>query len=355
MVTDSIDNARKPRQILLVIFVLALSLAAVIYFVWQNRSKNASLRVSAEPTRSQPDLEFGLEQRREYVECLGRVYPRQEFILRLPQGLALSHVAVKQGETVKKGQLLAKLRSDELERRVMELRVRLAETSSVDQDLLVIVKEISAQDTLIHLIDEQVKEEKNIARIVSDYPVEAKILPLLRQRQKLLAQREILVARNSAMADRKNNEKRLRTLIQSHLAKLKKRLTALEIAAPFFGRVTYVSTTAKHGLDKETIVRLIDDKTLAVVAQASQHLLPFVKVGGEAIVLTNIIGQGGVRARIESIEYTIKQSPQQRSPVFEVYLSLEDKPGLLRPGMTVSVRVYSPEGLPGNGEGGVRD
>ena len=355
MVTDPRHSVRKPRLILLAISVLALILTAVIFVIWDAHPKNASPHAAVKPTSNQADLESGLEQRSEYVECLGKVHPRQEFILRLPQGMTLSHVAVKQGETVTKGQLLAKLHSDELEGRVMELGVRLAETSSVEQDLLVLAKEISAQDTRIHLIDEQVEEEKDIAKIVSDYPVKAKTLPLLRQKQTLLAQREILVARNSALMARKDSETHLRTLVQSQLVELKERLAALAIAAPFSGRVTYVSTTAKHSSAGETIVQLIDDQALTVVAQASQHLLPFVKLGGEATVSTNIVGQLAVRARIESIEYSTKHSPEQRSPVFEVYLSLEDKPELLRPGMTVSVRIHTPEGLAGNGEGGNRE
>ncbi|HZD41130.1 MAG TPA: efflux RND transporter periplasmic adaptor subunit [Terriglobales bacterium] len=279
------------------------------------------------------------------VTAPGNLVNVNEADVQMPTTGRISTVKVREGDHVRAGQILAEL--DDVT------------TSQAQLDLLEAQDELEklqkrrtsldyprATDDFIKDLRRQVKAGKNAvsdledeAKNADDAAVRSQLLASLenaKENQKQLESKLNWYTSKPTESDITNADSEL-ALAQAKYDAAKAVMESLEIKAPFNGIVFEVSAEAGQTYQAEAKLFTVGDpKALEALVNVTEEDFPLISVGQKTEVYFDARPDVTVKGKVERI---IPKRVEGDSPLYNVYISLDEIPNGLADGMTVDTNV----------------
>lgn len=250
------------------------------------------------------------------IEESGVVEPERQIVVKSPISGVVRHLHVREGASVRTGQLLATIVPD------------IAQANALAQ----LRSELNAAEIDVANLRREHERSQELAAqsLISDVDVEARRVAFEQAQNRLAAARE-----------------RLR-LIEESGVQATDRTQSARIAAPSHGVVivrgveegeTVVGGTSAFGGGTE-LFTIADLSTLLINAAINEVDIGKVAAGDTVAITVDAFPGDTARGVVRLVPPAARQ--QERVRVFDVEIEVRDGHGILRPGMTANVRIAGP-------------
>lgn len=248
--------------------------------------------------------------------------------LGFPVGGRLAELSVHPGDTVTRGQTLARLETEPLEQAVKRAQEDLAAKRAALEKL----RAGSSFDLVVALADllgiaiDVVTAEAGLARLKM-------VLVAVSQLTRLLA-----VVDRSGDIDQAEAAVRM---AEQALKEAKSNLEAATLVAPFDGTVLEVKAQPGDWVSANTpLIELADLTQLEVRTTVAQEDIMAVHPGQEAVLTFDVLPEETFPGRVKRV---IPKKTEGQVVTYEVFIALEGRPAGLLPGMTADVEIVLAE------------
>lgn len=310
----------------------------IIFFMFNacknenNKTKVKQSIVETPKKTQQKDINF--------IECRGYITPKYKFNLKLRAGERIIKYKIKENEYVKKGQPLVWLTNDSLLNQVISQREREFEIKKDIEELKIQAMEISILKNDIERLKKQILEERNIAKLIKDYPLsiqEKKITDEIVLKTKKL---NILTSKKLLNENLINDRKKIQNFSSSHTADITRRLNKLIVKAPFSGKIAQVNQNPDWASTGETILEMWNENELLVKAEVWQHQIQHIKINDNAKVFPDYYTNYKLNGKVIKIGNAIHSNRNDEYPRFPIVIKLNKiKNNKLRVGMVVLIKI----------------
>lgn len=304
------SSRKKNRRIILIASGIGLVLILLLIFFVAGRSKEAKpIVVTVEKA--------AIRTITQVVSATGKVYPETEVKLSPEVSGEIVELPVKEGDVVKRGQLLFKINPQLTRTQVDQAQAALS----------------AAKAASLRAKAEELRTAEEFRRTEQLF------------KQKLASETEYLAAKTSAEVAKANAEAAIYDVqrLESQLKQAREQLSRTVVTAPINGTITVLS--AKVGervvgsiqMAGTEILRVADLSTMEIRVDVNENDIVNVKIGDTARVSIDAYPNRkftGVVREIANAAKTKGLGTQEEITNFEVKIRILDHNGLLRPGMS---------------------
>ena len=273
------------------------------------------------------------------IECSGRLAPRKSFTLVLGAEESVEYIAVKAGDHVQKGDLLARLVNYALLDHLISLQAKRLSLMEAGDQIRLLDKRIESMEKAVHRLENRIAKERSILIQVGEKTIDSYLIEWteeLREKQDALS---ILKTERNFTQNRLAQETVLENALNEKAKKLSDRIDDLAVCAPFAGHIDRVSENYGRALPGDRIIELRDDNVLIVNATVWQHQLPYIHIGSRAKIYPNFFQNEAIQGTVVAIGPSSSTETNGGFPVFPVTIELTKTPAGLISGMGVSVLI----------------
>ncbi len=304
------SSRKKNRRIILIASGIGLVLILLLIFFVAGRSKEAKpIVVTVEKA--------AIRTITQVVSATGKVYPETEVKLSPEVSGEIVELPVKEGDVVKRGQLLFKINPQLTRTQVDQAQAALS----------------AAKAASLRAKAEELRTAEEFRRTEQLF------------KQKLASETEYLAAKTSAEVAKANAEAAIYDVqrLESQLKQAREQLSRTVVTSPINGTITVLS--AKVGervvgsiqMAGTEILRVADLSTMEIRIDVNENDIVNVKIGDTARVSIDAYPNRkftGVVREIANAAKTKGLGTQEEITNFEVKIRILDHNGLLRPGMS---------------------
>ncbi|MFN3385718.1 MAG: efflux RND transporter periplasmic adaptor subunit [Candidatus Thermochlorobacter sp.] len=304
------SSRKKNRRIILIASGVGLALILLLIFFIAGRSKEAKpIVVTVEKA--------AIRTITQVVSATGKVYPETEVKLSPEVSGEIVELPVKEGDVVKRGQLLFKINPQLTRTQVDQAQAALS----------------AAKAASLRAKAEELRTAEEFRRTEQLF------------KQKLASETEYLAAKTSAEVAKANAEAAIYDVqrLESQLKQAREQLSRTVVTSPINGTITVLS--AKVGervvgsiqMAGTEILRVADLSTMEIRIDVNENDIVNVKIGDTARVSIDAYPNRkftGVVREIANAAKTKGLGTQEEITNFEVKIRILDHNGLLRPGMS---------------------
>ncbi|MFN3427260.1 MAG: efflux RND transporter periplasmic adaptor subunit [Candidatus Thermochlorobacter sp.] len=304
------SSRKKNRRIILIASGVGLALILLLIFFIAGRSKEAKpIVVTVEKA--------AIRTITQVVSATGKVYPETEVKLSPEVSGEIVELPVKEGDVVKRGQLLFKINPQLTRTQVDQAQAALS----------------AAKAASLRAKAEELRTAEEFRRTEQLF------------KQKLASETEYLAAKTSAEVAKANAEAAIYDVqrLESQLKQAREQLSRTVVTSPINGTITVLS--AKVGervvgsiqMAGTEILRVADLSTMEIRIDVNENDIVNVKIGDTARVSIDAYPNRkftGIVREIANAAKTKGLGTQEEITNFEVKIRILDHNGLLRPGMS---------------------
>jgi hypothetical protein len=270
------------------------------------------------------------------LQFMGLIDVGERQIIALMPGEVVDASYCKQGDTVKKGDLIVKLNNDSITNAIADLILKRNRVKEGEQQLHFAELEKLQREKQLQRVEGLITSEKSLKNQVAGYtsPV---MQQLETQRLTLQEQLEISTARIAALKENNRDNEAILKSIKNQIDDLEMRLQNLTIKAPFNGRIFSLNSNLNRIPPGGMVCELRSDSFYVVRGKIIQHQRNLIKVGDMVKVALESSPNDSVEGVIESIEYIQEHREMAGYSSFEVLAKIDSPAKWMQSGMMVSV------------------
>lgn len=278
------------------------------------------------------------------LQFMGVVEPGNRLGIILMPGENLRELLVKEGDEVKKDDVVAKLSNGQLFSGFADLQQKKSSLQEGKQQIELLKLEIDLKEKHLARVNEEMAREKKLTETISGYSSSLST-QLETQQIQVEGQLTVLRARYDMALQKEKGSGELVKLIDDQIVEVRRRMEALAVRVPFDGKVKYVSPDLHRYMAGTVLCEIWDESHFKVRGAIVQHQFYLIKPGDRVRVSVDFVLDREVIGIVQSVGQSANQSIRQpregRSmqgyASFEVMIKIEDSQGLIQPGMMVSV------------------
>lgn len=277
------------------------------------------------------------------IECKGTIEAEHHFTRYLQQGEKVASLSVKDGDEVKKGDLLVVLSNYALLKEYVELSYRKLQFNEKKNDLKILNLEMAKASRELSDLEKGLDEEKKLGRTLKDYPLEIQSQRINKKIEGLREQLNIMEKKRDFLETSIKEEKKIISFLDSQLTQVNRRSKGMEIRAPFDGMVNYVASSTESLHTGDLVIEVLNQQRLYVRAQVWQHQLQYIEVGNEVKVFPDFFGDYFFRGKVRKISSSYIKTTRDEYPKFSVYIDIDPNIKKIKAGMSVTVTIERSE------------
>jgi multidrug efflux pump subunit AcrA (membrane-fusion protein) len=287
----------------------------------QGNGKAVALKTAMENDQGADDMQ---------LVCRGQAEPVRSFKYRLSSGQKIFRYLVREGEQVRSGQQLFEsgsvdlmAQSDELNRMKIAIWDRRKKLTDLGWQSAELERALAATSMQKNQVDGSEQQDPDIARMVA---AKKRELDSLQEEKKLL----------SAIA---GADRLLGQSLEKLDGRIKEEISRLGFCSPFAGRVIYIPENAEQLLPGEMALEIWDESQIIIHIKVWQNQLRFIARGQVVEVQPDFFDGVLLKGTVLSVDSSPEKRANIGNPEYLVRISLQDGRGMIRPGMTVSVKI----------------
>jgi multidrug resistance efflux pump len=277
----------------------------------------------------------------DHIECSGLVRGGRAWSLTLGPGERVQSVSVRKGQTISEGAELLLLDKPELDKMLHDASERLSKLAGGADRRDLLELRIRQQRSVIDDWSKRIEEERALGKQVPEYPIGPRLAPLTREREKADAALKVLELERTILEKEMKRSETLANDWRRTIEFVKTEKASLRVLAPRRVQVVAVHPLPRRAVSGESILGLVDDEPVHVVAEVPQHQIPRIRAGQKVEILTDFSTRSPVKGEVEAI-LPLRDTAESRYPRFPVRVRVTNADGRLVPGMRVTVLIEAP-------------
>lgn len=310
-------------------FCLLLTAAS---FSWSQDNNGNSA-----PTAPANDLQKAKTIDQSVLTFMGIVEPEKTFRLLLLPGERVLQCAASEGDEVDKGQLLAQLANDQLSSARFDLLQKRNMIDKEKQEMELTEIELRLKEEQLTRINEELKEEKQIAAQVQEY-----ISTISKQLQNTKAETigQIALLRNklTMLQKRRPQLEDLAKMLAVQSEDLEAQSRKMAVKAPFTGEVVYAATIDSR-IPPGGVVCELWSSDNRIRGRIMQHQIGHILLGDNVHISLDFSDRKPLKGKVTRIMQSRERSENSGGyPTFDVLVDVQQDLPWLMPGMMVSMK-----------------
>jgi hypothetical protein len=275
------------------------------------------------------------------LQFMGLVDVGERQVIALLPGEVVDTYHCKQGDVVKKGDLVVKLNNDSIANGIADLILKKNRVKEGAQQLQFAELEKRQKEKQLQKVEGLINTEKSLKNQVAGYtsPV---LQQLETQRVTLQEQLEISSARITSLKENNSDNEEILKGIKTQLDDLEIRRQNLTIKAPFDARVFFLNPNPSRIPPGGMVCELRNEAFSIVRGRIIQHQRNLIKVGDVVKIALDYSTNESVEGKIQSIEYIQEHREMQGYSSFEVIIRIDAQAKWLQTGMMVTISRQAP-------------
>jgi hypothetical protein len=270
------------------------------------------------------------------LQFMGLLDVGERQIIALMPGEVVDTSYCKQGDIVKKGDLIVKLNNDSITNAIADLILKRNKVKEGEQQLHFAELEKRQREKQLQKVEELITTEKSLKNQVPGYtsPV---MQQLETQRLTLQEQLEISAARIAALKENNSDNAVILKTIKNQIDDLELRQQNLTIKAPFNARVFFLNSNVNRIPPGGMVCELRSDSFYVVRGKIIQHQRNLIQVGDMVKVALESAPNDSAQGTVQSVEYIQENREMAGYSSFEVMVKIDSPAKWMQSGMMVSV------------------
>ena len=277
------------------------------------------------------------------LQFMGLIDVGERQIIALLPGEVVDTAYSKQGDFVKKGDLIVKLNNDSITNAIADLILKKNKIKEGDQQLQFAELEKRQREKQLQKVEGLINTEKSLKNQVAGYTSQV-MQQLETQKLTLQDQLEISAARIAALKENNQDNDEILKTVKNQLDDLEMRRQNLTIKAPFNARVFFLNPNVSRIPPGGIVCELRNESFFLVRGRIIQHQRNLIKVGDILKVALESSPNDSVEGSVQSIEYIQENREMQGYSSFEVIVRIDSPAKWMLTGTMVSISKQIPPG-----------
>ncbi len=276
-----------------------------------------------------------------YVETSGLLEPIRRYVQRLEPGQKVVSLPLVADRAVKEGDGLAVLSDDALTSQMLSLEERRLNHLRDVQERDLLRLEIVETASEVNRIKAEFGEEKRLEKQLPNYSDGVRLRELQTSLQTQEAALRVKRGKLELMNRQIAEAAPVLESIEAQLRSVKLRLAALNVRAPFPGRLVEVMPYPQNAAPGDVVFELWDEQAYRVVVDLWQNQVGYVRPGDTAEVISDFDAAVKLHGTVRSILPARTNQEDGRYPRFPTVVELDAGQSVpLVVGMSVAVRIH---------------
>jgi hypothetical protein len=270
------------------------------------------------------------------LQFMGLTDAGERQIIALLPGEVVDATYCKQGDFVKKGDLIVKLNNDSITNAIADLMLKKNKIKEGDQQLQFAELEKRQKEKQLQKVEGLINTEKSLKNQVAGYTSQV-LQQLETQKLTLGEQLEISSARIAALKENNQDNDEILKTVKNQLDDLEVRRQNLTIKAPFNARVFFLNPNVSRIPPGGMVCELRNESFSLVRGRIIQHQRNLIKVGDIVKVALESSPNDSAEGTVQSIEYIQENREMQGYSSFEVIVRIDSPAKWMLTGTMVSI------------------